>query len=165
MGIDGHCVSAGLARNLIFGPEAGHWTAPRVDGQYFEAGSQAIGFVKNGQIVAGVIYEHWNGSSVVCHMAVEGRLTREFLWIIFDYPYNQCNVEKIILPVASSNKKSVKLVLNMGFQEEARIADAHPTGDLVFYTMKRTDCRFLGPKYQPKGQSSMWECPANRKIC
>lgn len=147
MGLDGCCVSEGLGRDLAFGPEVGHWTASRIDGQYFEANSQAIGLKKDGRIVAGVIYEHWNGKSVVCHMAVEGRLNRNFLWIIFDYAYNVCCVEKIILPVASSNLKSIKLVLNMGFEEEARLTNAHPTGDLVFFTMKRTDCRFLGVRY------------------
>lgn len=150
MGLDGCCVSDGLGWNLVFGPEIGHWTAARVDGKYFAEGSQAIGFKKDGRIVAGVIYEHWNGKSVVCHMAVEGRLNRNFLWIIFDYAYNVCCVEKVILPIASSNVKSIKLVLNMGFEEEARLTNAHPTGDLVFFTMKRTDCRFLGVRYGKK---------------
>lgn len=144
MGIDGCCLSTGVGRHLAFGPEIGHWTARRVDGKYFEEGSSAIGLKKDDKIVAGVIYEHWNGKSIVCHMAVEGRLTRDFIWTIFDYPFNQCDVEKIISPVASSNLNSVKLVLNMGFEEEARISNAHPTGDLVFYTLNRVNCRFIG---------------------
>lgn len=136
-----------MGRHLVTGPEVGHWTANRVSGQYFEAGSQAIGLQKGDQIIAGVIYEHFNGKSIVCHMAVEGQLTRGFLWTIFDYPFNQLKAEKIILPVASINLNSVKLVLNMGFREEARLLDAHPTGDLVFFTMKKTSCRFLGVRY------------------
>jgi len=147
MGIDGCGLSEGLGRDLAFGPAVGHWTAPKVGGQYFEANSQAIGLKKDGRIIAGVIYEHWNGKSVVCHMAIEGRLNRKFLWIIFDYAYNVCGVEKVLLPIASSNVKCIKLVLNMGFREEARLTNAHPTGDLVFFTMKRTDCRFLGVRY------------------
>lgn len=152
MGVNRCRVSAGMGGNLVLGAAVGRWTAERVEGQYFEDGSQAIGLERDGKIIAGVIYEHWNGRTIVCHMAVEGRLTRQFIWTIFDYAYNQIKAEKVILPVASANKKSVKLVLNMGFREEARLADAHPTGDLVFYTLKRSDCRFLW---------SMWACKSN----
>lgn len=143
MGLNGCGVSAGICGHIVIGHAVGHWTAARVEGQYFEQGSQAIGLEHDGKIIAGVIYEHWNQRSIVCHMAVEGRLTRQFIWMIFDYAYNQIKAEKVILPVASANKKSVKLVLNMGFREEARLSDAHPTGDLVFFTMSRGDCRFL----------------------
>lgn len=98
-------------------------------------------------MVAGVIYEHWNGKSLVAHMALEGKLNRTFLWVVFDYAFNKAGVEKVILPVASTNAKSLKLVANMGFREEARLTNAHPTGDLVFFTMNRSDCRFLGVRY------------------
>jgi hypothetical protein len=35
----------------------------------------------------------------------------------------------------------------MGFSEEARIKDCHPDGDIILYTLKREDCRFLGERY------------------
>ena len=77
-------------------------------------------------------------------------MTPEWLAAIFDYPYNVCDVDKIIAPVASTNAKALKLVRNMGFTEEARIADASPDGDLVLMTMTRDQCRFLGDRYGQK---------------
>ena len=139
-----------MGGHLAFGPEVGHWTAKRVDGLYFEAGSQAIGLKRDGKLIAGVIYEHWNGRSVICHMAVEGPLSREFIWTIFDYPFNQFGVQKVVLPISSANRKCLSLVAHMGFKEESRIKDAHPTGDLAFYTMTRKECRFLGERYRGK---------------
>lgn len=136
-----------MGRNLVIGPEVGHWTASRVEGSFWEDNSRAIGLAKDGELVAGAIYENWNGRSMVCHLAIEGRINREFLWTIFDYPFNQIGAQKIIAPVASSNAKSTNLVLNMGFVEEARLSDSHPTGDLVFFTMKKPGCRFLGVRY------------------
>ena len=97
------------------------------------------------------MFENWNGKSVMAHMAVDGgRLTPAYVAAIFDYAYNVCNVNKVILPVGSQNLKSQRLVENMGFMEEGRILDAAPDGDIVIYTMSKPDCRFLGEKYNGK---------------
>jgi L-amino acid N-acyltransferase YncA len=115
-----------------------------VQGKYFADGSQAIGLERNGQIIAGVIYENWNQASIVCHIAIEGRMTKEYLKSIFSYPFEFCKVKKIIVPVSSTHAKSLKLVTKMGFVEEARVKDAAPDGDIIFLTLAREKCRFLG---------------------
>jgi RimJ/RimL family protein N-acetyltransferase len=121
--------------------------AKRIRGGYFAERSQAIGLVRDGEIVAGVIYENWNQRSIMCHIAIEGRLTPVYLAAIFDYPFKVCEAEKIITPIASENLTSIKLVENMGFSEEARIKDAHPDGDIILFTLSRSACRFLGERY------------------
>ena len=136
--------------NIENGPEIGDWTAKRVDGVYFREGSEAIGLRRDGKIVAGVIYESFNKASIVCHIAIEGRINAEYLAAIFDYPFNVCGVNKIIVTVAGSNNRSLGLVKNMGFEEAAKIGSAHPTGDLVILTIPRDRCRFLGEKYGQK---------------
>jgi RimJ/RimL family protein N-acetyltransferase len=117
-----------------------------VRGGYFAERSEAIG-LRRGEIVAGVIYENWNHQSIWCHIAIEGRLTPEYLAAIFDYPFNVCQVKKIIVPVGSDNEDSTRLVIKMGFSKEGRIKDARPEGDLVFWTMRRNDCKYLGDRY------------------
>ena len=126
---------------------AGHWVAKRIFGGYFEERSRSLGLKRDGKYVAGVIYENFNHRSFTCHIAITGRMTTAFLYAIFDYPFNMCDVEKIIGPVASENAESLRLVKKMGFTEEARIKDAHPLGDIVLLTMLKEDCRFLGEKY------------------
>ncbi len=129
------------------GEEIGNWVADRTDGSYFAKHSSAIGLQKDAKTIAGVIYENWNKRTVFCHIAIEGRLTKAYLKAIFDYPFNVLNVEKIIVPVVTDNQKSIKLVQNMGFAEEARIKDGSPLGDIIFMTLARKDCRFLGVRY------------------
>lgn len=144
-----------MARYLIInGSEVGRWVATRIQGGFDETRAVAIGLKKDDELVAGVIYENWNHQSIWCHMVIEGRMTPSFLAAIFDYAYNVAQVEKVILPVGSDNEESMKLVLNMGFLEEARIKEGRPEGDIVLYTMKRTDCRFLGERYARKVISS-----------
>ena len=144
MGINRRCVSAGLGWHIVQGSDVGHWVAERVQGKYFAEGSQAIGLERDGQIIAGVIYENWNKASIVCHIAIEGRMTKGYLKAIFSYPFEFCKVKKIIVPVSSTHAKSLKLVTNMGFSEEARLKDASPDGDIIFLTLAREKCRFIG---------------------
>jgi hypothetical protein len=139
-----------MGGHLTSGPVVGHWTAKRVNGAFFEGGATAIGLERDGKLVAGVMYENWNGKSLMAHMAVEGRLTRDFIGAIFTYPFITCGVNKIICPISAKNSKSIKLVLNMGFICEGKIADAHPDGDVAFYTLTRANCRFIGDRYGKK---------------
>lgn len=144
MGIDGCGISTRLGWHIVQGATVGHWVAARVQGKYFAEQSQAIGLERDGEIIAGVIYENWNQASIVCHIAIEGRMTKGFLKAIFVYPFKFCKVKKIIVPVGSNHAKSLKLVTNMGFVEEARIKDATPDGDIIFLTLAQEKCRFLG---------------------
>jgi len=135
---------------LITNHSAGHWTAEQTKGKYFEANSQSIGLKQNGEFVAGVIYENWNGRSIICHIAISGRLTPRYLAVIFDYPFNVCDVKKIIVPVDATNLKSVILVEKMGFTEEARIKDGMADGDMILYTLAKENCKYLGERYGKK---------------
>lgn len=136
--------------HIVHGPEIGQWVAKRVRGGYDADRSQAIGLLRDGEIVAGVIYENWNHKSIWCHIAVEGQMNANYLATIFDYPYNVAQVDKIIVPVGSDNEEGLKLVQKMGFEEEGRIKDARPEGDIIFLTLHRNKCRFLDQRYSQK---------------
>lgn len=137
-----------MGGNIVCGPAVGRWVAAQTNGSFSAETSTALGLQKpNGEIIAGVIYENWNKRSVVAHMAITGRLTRKFVGAIFRYAYEQCGVNKVILPVASTNAKSCRFVKHLGFTEEARIRDADPGGDIILFTLQKTECRFLGKKF------------------
>ena len=129
---------------------AGHWTAIKVDGGYFQERSRSIGLKKDGEFIAGVIYENWHGRSITCHIAVTGRMTPAYLFAIFDYPFNVCKVGKIIVPVSSANLTSIRFVEKMGFHEEARIKDSMADGDMVILTMPKERCKYLENRYGKK---------------
>jgi RimJ/RimL family protein N-acetyltransferase len=136
--------------HITSGPEVGEWVCAYTGGGYHAERSNAIGLRKGDELVCGVVYENWNGRSIVCHIAFQDRITPAYLAAIFDYPFNVCGVDKIIAPVGSKNVKALKLVSKMGFTEEARIKDADTDGDIVFLTMTRDACRFLGHRYGQK---------------
>ena len=137
-----------MSFELVTDHSAGHWTAGQTKGKYFEANSQSIGLKRNDEFVAGVIYENWNRQTITCHIAISSRMTPRYLAIIFDYPFKVCDVKKIIVPVDSTNSKSINLVEKMGFTEEARIKDGMADGDMILYTLAKNDCKYLGERYE-----------------
>ena len=98
-------------------------------------------------MIAGVLYENWNRRSVTCHIAIQGLITPTYLAAIFHYPFVYLGCDKIIAPISEANAESIEFVSNLGFQEEARLLDAHPDGSLLLYTMERQKCRFIGDRY------------------
>jgi len=121
----------------------------RTDGAYNADRSAAIGLEKDGELVAGTVYEMRNGKSVVCHITWD-QITPAYLAAVYDYPYNVANVDKIIGPISSNHTRALKLVTKMGFSEEARIKNAAPDGDIVFMTQTPERCRYLEPRYGQK---------------
>jgi len=127
----------------------GPWVCARGGGNWFPGRGTAIGKLdKNANLIAGVLYEDWNGSNIVCHIAGEGNwATKEFLNVIFDYPFNQVGAKRITAPVAESSIESIKLVTRMGFKLECNLKQATPTGDLLLFVIFKDDCKYLKGKY------------------
>lgn len=121
----------------------GSWVCERTGGRYVEGST--VGLEKNGKLVAGVLYDHFNKASIAMHVAGEGKhwLNREYLWFCFWYPFEQLKVRKVIGFVPSVNADALRFDKHLGFVEEARLKDAHPDGDLLLLTMTRKQCRYL----------------------
>ena len=118
-------------------------------------GATSIGWMRDDEIVAGVMYERYTGQSIEASIVVEGgaSITRPFLWAMFDYPFNQLNVSKILAYCNSTNAKSIRLLTKLGFYPQALIEDVYEDGDLVIYTMTKQQCEWL-EKLHEKGEST-----------
>jgi RimJ/RimL family protein N-acetyltransferase len=135
--------------NVCFDAEiVGPWVSSKTNGDWCKGRGTAIGKVSGDKLVAGVLYEDFTGSNVVCHIAGEGQwASRDFLWLIFDYPFNQLKVKRITCPVGSTNAKCIGLMEAMGFTIEANLSQAIPDGDLFLFRMFRDECKYLKDRY------------------
>lgn len=148
-------------KRICVGAEVVKWVAKRTN-EFGDFGcSSGIGLQKKAgdewRMVAGVAYADWNGVNVVCHIASEGPhwLNREFLWTIFDYPFNQLKVKRITVTVGEGNKSSLRFVAHLGFTLEANLRDAHPTGDLLVWRMFREGCKWISQDiYKPLAKAA-----------
>lgn len=110
---------------------------------------RAIGLEEDGELIAGVVYDNYNGASICMHVAaVPGKrwMTKDYLWFCFYYPFEQLGVKRITGLVPESNKEARKFDEHLGFELEASMRDAHPDGDVLVYRMFKEDCRFLRMK-------------------
>jgi RimJ/RimL family protein N-acetyltransferase len=124
----------------------GNWVYARTGGTFPENICTAIGLAKDSKIVAGVVYEGFNGASVKTHIAIDDKeyLTKDFIRIIFQYPFLQLKCKKLIGIVDSSNAAALRLNEKLGFVKEGELKGASLTGDLVLMTMTKEQCKYLG---------------------
>ena len=111
----------------------------------------AIGLEKDGEVVAGAVYEGYTGHNIFVHLAGKpGRrwMTREFLRAGFAYPFIQLGCDRLTGTVDASNLDALNLDLHFGFTVECKLAGAARDGsDILVLVMWRDQCRFLGDRY------------------
>jgi len=114
------------------------------------SGMQGIGLERDGELVAGVIYEGFNGHNVWMHVGADPSkrwMTKEYLRYCFHYPFNELGVRRVSGYVESSNADAVRFDEHLGFKPEARLAGAAKDGsDVILYVMWRGDCRYVDSK-------------------
>jgi RimJ/RimL family protein N-acetyltransferase len=122
------------------------WVAARTESVGGFPAATGIGLERGGNLIAGVVYNDWNGVNICMHVAaVPGRkwLNREYLWFCFYYPFLQVGAKRITGLVGEGNEDARRFDEHLGFKLEARLEDAHPTGALLVYVLREEDCRWL----------------------
>lgn len=102
--------------------------------------------VRDGEVVAAVIYDDFNGQNVFCHIASDGSkrwMTKWYLHEIFKYPFVTLGCGRITLWIDATNIASVSFVTNLGFRREAVLEKAGKDGhDVLIFRMFRKECRY-----------------------
>lgn len=138
-----------LVGNVVYGFDAEviAWVAARIPAFDPSPGARALGVVRGTDLVAGVIYEHWNGVHVQAAIAAAPVpwATKGTMFRLFHFPFCQLGCEAISVLVPSSNLPSLNLATKMGFAPEAiiRLA-AHDGSDLIILKQWKAECRWIG---------------------
>ncbi len=147
-----HCTGGGSEGNVpedkivlndpfhgfTIGKEAGHIFNP--------AGDQVIARTLDNELVGGVVYTAYSpNASCAMHMAAFNPrwITRDLMWVCFDYPFNQLKVKKIFAPVPSNNALALSMNERFGFKRKYLIEGVFEDADLVVMEMYREDCKWL----------------------
>lgn len=134
--------------SLVFGDAVVEWVAANMKRGEGYGLSRGIGWERDGELVAGVVYNEFNRININAHIASKGKhwLNRTFLWTIFDYPFNQCGVKRITAFIEDENKAAIQFDEHLGFKYETRMKDAYVNGDILIYVLRKEDCRWLDLK-------------------
>ena len=111
------------------------------------AGMQGIGLERDGRLIAGVLYEGFNGVNCWMHVAAEPGakwLNRAFLRACFGYPFLQLKLKRVSGYVEASNLAARKFDEHLGFKREAVLRGAASDGgDVFLYVMRREKCKYV----------------------
>lgn len=112
-------------------------------------GMQGIGLERNGELIAGVIFEGANGHNVWMHVAANPGghwLTRMYMTACFGYAFVQCGAARVSGYVEASNAQARRFNEHLGFKQEALLAGAASDGgDVIIYRMLRSECKYVNP--------------------
>jgi RimJ/RimL family protein N-acetyltransferase len=120
------------------------------EGLWFSEGKSAMGQIDAiGEVLWAVVFDHYEvGGSIQMHIAISDPkvVTRQAICAVFEYPFSQLGVKKVIGVVNSKNIKSLTFVMRLGFIVETIITDAYDMGDMYILSMTREQCRWLRGK-------------------
>lgn len=137
-----------MTRHIVHGQEVVDWVAKQMKRGEGYGLSRGIGVMEDGELIAGVVYNEYNGVNINAHIAGIGKnwLTKSFLWVMFDYPFNQIGVKRISAFIEDENKEAIRFDTKLGFIYETKLEGAYVNGDILVYVMRREDCKWLDMK-------------------
>lgn len=113
-------------------------------------GRTALGYVDpDNEIKWAVVFEEYRpGGSIRIHVAVGDSkyVTRRAISEIFEYPFYQLGVKKVIGIVDSANTAALTFDLRIGFKIEAVVNEAYGMSDMYILSMTQEQCRWLRGK-------------------
>lgn len=107
----------------------------------------SIAHLKDGELLGGVIYNNATDNSIQVHVAGfrHGWLTREFMRVVFSYPYLQLSLPVVFAQIRASNRRALEFNLKIGFKEVCRLPDIYRDDVCVLTSMSKAECRWIGP--------------------
>lgn len=129
---------------IVTGEKIGRWAGEKA-GVPWTPQSTAIGWVREGQPVAAAIFDGFTGPCISMHGRCDNpaKVSRVFWFAIFDYPFNELGVKRLITTVSTANQKALEFDAHLGWKRETTLKDYFTDGDAVVLQMYREDCRWL----------------------
>lgn len=127
----------------------GAWVAERVEQTASWGSYYAMGAERDGELVAGVVVNNYNGANATCHVCIEkpGKDTLALFRAVADYAFNQCGLKRLTGMVPASSPEVLAFDLHMGWREEFVMQDAAPDGGPLHILVMRPDtCPWLKRK-------------------
>lgn len=137
-----------MTSRLVFDEKdrVGKWVAEQVEQSAAWGSFYAMGVERDGEIVAGIVFNNMNGSNATCHIAVSrpGKDMIKLLHHAARYAFEQLGLKRLTGMVPASKPNVLKFDLNLGWEEEFVMQDAaFDGGPLHVLKMTPATCRWL----------------------
>jgi hypothetical protein len=136
-----------VLQELVFDQKerVGAWVAEHVDQSASWGSFYAMGVEQDGEIVAGVVVNNFNGSNATCHIAVTkpGKAMIKLFEAVTDYAFRQCRLNRLTGMVPASKPDVLAFDLHLGWEHEFTMPKGAPDGDdLHVLVMWPDTCRW-----------------------
>lgn len=136
---------------LLDGISSDAWRVHQFINRFYQLGSadtmRGLGLVRDGEMVAGVLYKDFTGGSVWMHVAAQPGarwMTRDYLRYCFAYPFNEMKVNQILGWVEADNADARRFNEHLGFKAQHTLQGAgRNAADVIIYAMTRKECRYV----------------------
>jgi RimJ/RimL family protein N-acetyltransferase len=100
---------------------------------------------EDGELLAGIVLESYNGSNANVHIAGVGRqwMNRNMLTTFFHYCFNHLKLKRLTGLTPATNTHSLAFNRHVGFEVEYVMPDGAADGDLVIQVLRPGNCRYL----------------------
>lgn len=105
----------------------------------------ALGVVRNGEIIAGVVINNFNHANATCHIAIarQSRMIIPLFMSVCDYAFNYCGLKRLTGMVPTNEPEIIAFDKHLGFEEEFVMKDAAPGADMQVLVLWPDKCRWL----------------------
>lgn len=119
--------------------------------EYYEENTKAIGHVKDGKLIAAVIYNNFtcqlDGSFFDAEMSVysidKSWATRQYLKAVFSYPFTQLKLERVHTACSAQDEGAIMFNKKVGFKPEGYHRGAWILGgDMISFGMLKGECKW-----------------------
>lgn len=109
----------------------------------------SLGIVRDGRIVAGVVYYDYRRTDMMMAVAATDPrwMSRSVLREIFAYPFTQMRCQRVTAVIDRRNKRARKLVEGLGFRMEGVLRKALKNNrDAILYGLLKDECQWIKPR-------------------
>jgi len=128
-------------------PKYRNWAAEIIGIRNFRPDAVTITALKAGEITAVTVFDTFSDNDCQIHVASDGSrnwLSRQYLQMVFAYPFRQLGLRRLTSLVSVNNAASLSFCQQCGFIREGQLRKAAESGeDLVLFGMLREECRWL----------------------
>ncbi|MFM7013318.1 MAG: hypothetical protein ACKO0Z_28980, partial [Betaproteobacteria bacterium] len=105
----------------------------------------ALGVVQDDEVIAGVVFNNFNGANATCHIAIarQSRLIPDMIRASCYYAFEHCSLKRLTGMVPSNEPKILAFDKHLGFEEEFLMKDGAPGADMHILVMRPETCRWL----------------------
>lgn len=132
-------------------PGAGQWVMDRCGGAFSPLHDHSFTTHRDGQIIGGFVLCQYLGNSITVHMAGDDKFwcSRDLLWLIFHYAFEQLGCYKALAPLRSDQHRVIAMDTRAGWNLEAVVRDAYAPGvHMLILGMTKASCPWL--KHTPR---------------